>query len=211
MQSILTRVFNKQIIKNIIAKLQLTNNKKYLRKIGVQTGDKAIVIGRPIISICHNSIISLADGVRLISISEETALGVNHACVLRTLAEGAQIIIKNGAGMSGATICSASKVIIGERVMLGANVTITDTDFHSLDWQKRWTANDIGNTSPVIIEDDVFVGMNTSILKNVRIGEKSIIGANSVVTRDIPPFSIAVGNPAKVICSVQDYLEQQCQ
>jgi len=58
---------------------------------------------------------------------------------------------------------------------------------------------ELGSDGRVVIEDDTWIGANTLILKNVRIGEGSIIGAGSVVTKDIPPYSIAVGNPAKVI------------
>ena len=51
----------------------------------------------------------------------------------------------------------------------------------------------------IVIEDDVWLGSNVCVLPGVRIGEGSVIGAGSVVTKDIPPYSIAVGNPAKVI------------
>lgn len=53
--------------------------------------------------------------------------------------------------------------------------------------------------APVVIEDDVWLGINVVVLKGITIGEGSIIGAGAVVTKDIPPYSIAVGNPAKVI------------
>ena len=56
---------------------------------------------------------------------------------------------------------------------------------------------------PIIIEDNVWVGENVCILENVRIGKCSIIGANAVVTHDIPPYSIAVGVPAKVIKKIK--------
>ena len=60
----------------------------------------------------------------------------------------------------------------------------------------------------VLIEDNVYVGARTTILPGVKIGENSIIGANSVVTRDVPAGSVAAGIPAKVICTVGEYLEK---
>lgn len=197
-------------VKKIISQIRSSRLIKELRKQGLLIDDTVDFVGQPIVTLHNGSRIEIGAGVWLISQSTSTALGVNHPCIIRTMAENAEIVIKNNAGMSGATICCASRIEIGERVMLGANVTITDTDFHSIDWEKRWTANDIehANKAPVIIEDDVFVGMNSSILKNVRIGEKSVIGAHSVVTKNIPPYSIAVGNPARIIGNVQDYLER---
>lgn len=57
----------------------------------------------------------------------------------------------------------------------------------------------------VEIGDHCFIGANTTILPNVRIGEWSIIGAGSVVTKDIPPHSVAAGNPAQVICTTEEF------
>lgn len=60
----------------------------------------------------------------------------------------------------------------------------------------------------VKIEDNVFIGANSIVLPNVRIGKNSIIGSGSVVTKDIPSGCVAVGNPAKVICKTEDYLNK---
>lgn len=75
-----------------------------------------------------------------------------------------------------------------------------DTDSHSLDYMsRREFRRDNGVTKPIIIEDDVLIGMSSIILKGVRIWARSIIGAGSVVTKSAPPDSIVGGNPAKVI------------
>ncbi len=55
------------------------------------------------------------------------------------------------------------------------------------------------------IGDNVFIGANTTVLPNVRIGDNSIIGANSIVTKNIPENTVAAGNPARIICSVEEY------
>ena len=74
----------------------------------------------------------------------------------------------------------------------GANTYIADTDAHSDDYRA-------GKDRPVIIEDNVWLGLNVVVLKGVRIGKNSLIGANSLVTKDIPANVIAVGNPCRVI------------
>ncbi len=105
---------------------------------------------------------------------------------------------------------AAKRIEIGNRVLLGANVTITDTDFHPLDAHERVTNPVAGKNKPVKIEDDVFVGMNTVILKGVIIGRGAVIGANSVVTADVPAEVVAAGNPARVIRSVNIGQEPHC-
>ena len=101
--------------------------------------------------------------------------------------------------MTGGSICVAQKVTIGDNVTVGANCTIADTDFHPLNAQHRSQHPQEGNTSPILIEDDVFIGMNCLILKGITIGCGSVVGAGSVVTRDVPPHVVVAGNPARVL------------
>lgn len=93
------------------------------------------------------------------------------------------------------------EIRIGDMCLIGANVTIADTDFHAISPSGRRYNNDPRaiSCSPVLIGDNVFLGTGTIVLKGVRIGDNSIIGAGSVVTADIPPNSIAAGNPARVL------------
>ena len=77
---------------------------------------------------------------------------------------------------------------------MGTHVIITDNDQHDyVDWRR------LPPSKPVTLEDEVWIGDRVIILKGATIGKKSVIGARSVVTRDIPPYSIAVGNPARVL------------
>jgi len=65
--------------------------------------------------------------------------------------------------------------------------------------------------SPVIIEDDCFIGYHSIILMGVRVGRGSIVGAGAVVTRDVPTNSVIAGNPAKVICTVDELVQKRVQ
>ena len=157
-------------------------------------------IGMPIVQVFPGSSICFGRDVSMISASFATALGVNHPVVLRTLRPGAQITIGDRVGISGGSICAAQLIEIGEDSMLGANVTIADTDFHSLRPHHRSGHTDpsIG-TKSVIIGKRVFIGTNSVILKGVTIGDNAIIGAGSVVTRNVPANAIAAGNPCRII------------
>jgi len=162
-------------------------------------GSKTTFYGKPIISVHKNSDIKIGNRVVLCSTSKDTALGINHPVILRTLNKKASIIVGDDTGISGATICSASKITIGKGCLLGANVSIIDTDFHPIKSLERRYDNKNIQSLPIEIGDNVFLGYNTVILKGVKIGKNSVIGANSVVVSNIPDNSIAVGNPAKVI------------
>lgn len=104
--------------------------------------------------------------------------------------------------MTGGSIVTAEKIVIGDNVTVGANTVIMDTDFHSLEAEARRAEVKPVKTAPVTVEDDVFIGMNCLILKGVTLGRGSVIGAGSVVTKDVPPHTIAAGNPARVIGNV---------
>src|SRR4029078_4288947 len=86
---------------------------------------------------------------------------------------------------------------IGRDGVFGANVEIFDSDFHALDPLRRKAPTQ--RTAPVVIEDNVFVGMGVRILKGVTIGWDYVIGAGSVVSRSIPAGVVAAGNPARVV------------
>ena len=95
----------------------------------------------------------------------------------------------------GVRILCASEVTIGESCMMASGAYITDSDWHGI-YDRSLP---IGNSAPVVLEENVWVGDSAIICKGVRIGKNSIIGAGAVVASDIPENAIAVGNPAKVI------------
>ncbi len=99
----------------------------------------------------------------------------------------------------GLTVLDYAPVTIGDYVLLGPNVTLTSAT-HNQDWRIRY-ADDISDIegAPIVIEDHVWIGANVVVMPGVTIGKHSIIGAGSVVTKDIPPDCVAVGVPARVI------------
>lgn len=100
-------------------------------------------------------------------------------------------------------------VTLGDDVIVSWDVTIVDHDSHALDWslrrhdvagwaagRKDWTGVTV---APVRICDKAWIGFGASILKGVTVGEGAIVGAKAVVTRDVPPYAVVAGNPARVV------------
>jgi len=137
----------------------------------------------------------------LISRVASTALGVSRPVILRTLDSEARITIGSDSGLSGTTICAMCSVAVGARVLFGADVLVTDTDFHEIDSVPRRYAPPPApsDSDRVVIGDDVFVGARSIILSGSRIGSGSVIGAGSVVKGTVPPLVVAAGNPCRVI------------
>ena len=113
--------------------------------------------------------------------------------------DGARLTIGAHVGMSSTRLWVHDSVTIGDNVKIGACVLITDTDAHPMDYMARRTTNEGTKSAPIVIEDDVWIGAHSVVLKGVTIGARSIIGAGSVVTRSIPADCVAAGNPCRVI------------
>lgn len=129
------------------------------------------------------------------SSKKSNRIGVYSPCMFSTITKDAKIEIGDGCGFSGTVIGAFLNIQLGKNVRCGANTLITDSDWHTDDYRT-------GENREVIIEDNVWLGYGVKVLKGVHIGENSLIGANSVVTRDIPANVIAAGNPCKVIKSI---------
>jgi acetyltransferase-like isoleucine patch superfamily enzyme len=165
-------------------------------------GRKWHFFGVPIIQKHRRSTMHFGPYFNLRSSVRSNPLGPNHPVILCTWQAGAILEIGSHFAMTGGALITAERITIGDRVNIGANTTVLDTDFHPLNAETRWLHPQDAVTKPVTLEDDVFVGMNCLILKGVTIGKGSVIGAGSVVPRDIPAGVIAAGNPAHVIRQV---------
>lgn len=111
---------------------------------------------------------------------------------------GAKLTIGNNVGLSGSSICATEEVSIGDRVLIGSGTIITDSDAHPLLPEERNMPNKTKHR-PIHIGNDVFIGARCLILKGVTIGDGAVIGAGSVVTKDVPPHAVFAGNPAQFV------------
>lgn len=170
-------------------------------KSDIKIGKNVKILGMPIFTNNFNGKIEIGNDSLLVSRSSQTALGVSHKVILRILKPSAIIVLGNKTRMSGTTICSSELVQIGDNCVIGADVIIADTDFHSLDPDTRKSEKDgqMANTSPIIIGNDVFIGGKSIILKGVNLGDNVIVGAGSIVTKSFEKNSIIGGNPARLI------------
>jgi acetyltransferase-like isoleucine patch superfamily enzyme len=133
------------------------------------------------------------------SSASSNVLGLSHPVILATLNRNARIVIGNGVGLSGVSICAADSISIGARTILGADVLITDTDHHAIAGPRLRHVQTRIPTAAVVVGSDVFVGARAIILKGSHIGDQAIIGAGSVVSGVVPSGAIVVGNPGRVI------------
>lgn len=125
-------------------------------------------------------------------------IGLIQPCLFNVSRSGSTLIIGDNVGISGSTINVTKKVEIGDNVLIGSGCLITDTDSHPLDHIERLQKKKASQAA-IKINNNVFIGARSIVLKGVEIGEGAVIGAGSVVTKDIPAFCIACGNPAKVV------------
>ena len=95
-------------------------------------------------------------------------------------------------------IYGQGRVTIGKYVLIGQNCNIMSVNHAFTDWKKPIRFQGI-STGPIVIEDDVWIGGNVTILPNVTVHRGAIVGANSVVTKDVEAFSIVGGTPAKFL------------
>ncbi len=156
------------------------------------------------VRVADGGTIRIGNNVRINSKASANPIGAGDRTYFQVL-KGACLEIGDNTRMSNCAITAATKVTIGNYVRIGAGVKIYDTDFHSLNPYDRTAVPEKGEAKkkPVIIFDYAFIGVGSYILKGVTIGKGAVIGAASVVTRDIPDFEIWAGNPARKIGDVE--------
>lgn len=148
------------------------------------------------------SVLSIGKNFHAQALIRYNTFGIIQPNVIKLTPES-KIIIGNNVGISGSVISATTQITIGDNVLIGSGCVICDSDAHPIHPKDR-QEHILTKSSPIIIENDVFIGARCIILKGVKIGHGSVIGAGSVVTKDIPPMSIYAGNPAVFIKKMED-------
>jgi acetyltransferase-like isoleucine patch superfamily enzyme len=180
-----------------------------LKFYGCKFGNNLSIDGKVYLKLDKKGQLIIGDNFILNSRFGSNLVGITNYAAFQCL-EGGRIEIGNNCGFTSPILSCRKSIKFGNNVKLGGNVRIFDHDYHSLNYLHR---RDVRSDSEhcksesVYIGDDVFIGTNSIILKGVRIGERSLIGAGSIVTlKNIPPDSFVAGNPAKII-NIQEKFE----
>jgi acetyltransferase-like isoleucine patch superfamily enzyme len=160
--------------------------------------------GVPIINVSLSGKFSIGRNFILNSGKYHNMIGRSHNCYF-IVGPKAILEIGTNVGISSTAIVCHQHVKIGNNVRIGGGVVIYDTNFHSLITSERVSLPEITSNvkkSKVILEDDCFIGAHSIILKGVTIGMNSIVGAGSVVSRDVPTNQVWAGNPAVFVRNI---------
>lgn len=169
---------------------------------GVKTNRGTKCYGKIHIMRAPKSEITIGKNVSIISSTQRcTASSIFAPTKLRTWTKSARIIIADNVSLNGTAITARSKTIkIEQGSIIAPNVVIMDSDYHTLWPPNNRIANPaFENDADIIIGKNVWIGMQSIILKGVTIGDNSVIAAGSIVTKSIPSNVLAAGVPAKTI------------
>ncbi|MEZ4945839.1 MAG: acyltransferase [Cyclobacteriaceae bacterium] len=156
--------------------------KIYLRNCN-HIGKVVSVNGKPIIGNLGEMYID--DEVRIWSIISRAQLYTG---------DKGKLVIGKKSSLNGVHIDARELIEIGERVRIAPYTIIMDSDFHDL------KDHDMdGPSSPIYIEDDVWIATRATILKGVRIGKGAVVATGAIVTKDVPPYCVVAGMPARVV------------
>jgi acetyltransferase-like isoleucine patch superfamily enzyme len=187
------RVFHLLDSLHLRIKLFLGNYYFFIARLrGVEFLGDCKFIGKPRFKLYPGAKIIIGNNCKFISGHTDNLIGINRPCIISASNEGTILRIGENSGLSGTVIGAFAGITIGNNVKCGANSLITDSNWHPEDPRS-------GSPAPILIGDNVWLGVNCVVLKGVCIGDNAVIGANSVVTKDIPPNVIAAGNPCKII------------
>ena len=178
-------------------------NRWKFRFLGVELGFDSDIRNKVYLQIEEDETVSIGDHFALYS-GDNLSPFCHNTYASICVYPHAHLSIGHHSGMSGGMIWATDSITIGNYVNIGGNCSIIDGDIHNLSWQQRRKDRQEVipyNKAAIVIEDDVLIGANCNILKGVHIGARSIIGAGSVVTKDIPADCIAAGNPCRIIKS----------
>jgi acetyltransferase-like isoleucine patch superfamily enzyme len=153
----------------------------------------------------HRGRIVVGRGFKCINHFDGNLIGLIQPCMF-TVFPDAVVTIGDNVGISGSTLRCSEAITIGNNTTIGSGCLIVDTDGHPQDVNERLHADDeiktyYKNTKnrPIVIGENVFIGARCIVMKGVTIGDGAIVGAGSVVTKDVPPYTVVAGNPARIV------------
>lgn len=163
--------------------------------------------GIPVIFNVKSAKISIGDNVTIKSSFLSNLVGLYARTIIVTRAPGAEIMIGDHVGISGATIYARKRIVIGDYTCIGGNCKILDNDFHPIEAEarNRLLADERGGDSDIIPAKEIFIGRNcfigcnSIILKGTILGDGCVVGAGAVVSGRFEENSIIAGNPARII------------
>jgi acetyltransferase-like isoleucine patch superfamily enzyme len=170
------------------------------RRKGVHILGRLKTMGIPIVDICDRGSLFIGDNVTLNSCNRRYHVNMHSPVKIYIDNEDAKVYIGKNTRIHGTCIHAYKEIRIGNNCLIAANTQIFDGNGHELAFDNLDSRMAIKKDGkPIIIDDYVWIGINCIILGGVTIGRGSIIASGSVVTRNIPEFVIAGGNPAIVI------------
>jgi len=177
---------------------------------------RAALYARRLRDLCDaDSTASFGESTKIHNPYDRAAVKIGSQCLFL----GEINLVRDGASVGvgectfvgpGAKLWSMTSISIGSRVQISHGVHVFDNNSHSLSAGDRSRSFEHVRTlgfskaepvahSPVRIEDDVWIGFNAAIMKGVTIGEGAVVGASSVVTQDVAPYTVVAGNPARKV------------
>jgi acetyltransferase-like isoleucine patch superfamily enzyme len=167
---------------------------------GLHIDGRIRVNGMPLVDIADGADIRISENVTLNSWNRGYHVNLYSPVKLVAEGRGTEILIGRNTRIHGSCLHARRRIFIGENCLIAGNVQIFDCDGHDLSFPEVDSRlNTMGETSPVVIEDAVWIGTQVIVLPGVTIGRGSVVGAGSVVTHDVPPFVVAAGNPARIV------------
>ena len=181
-------------MKHLILKFLRAAAVLYVRERGGEIGKGVILNGFPAIRRKGSGMLIIGNGVTLNTARWANWLNTSGSMML-SVEDGAILEFKRGCGVSASQIIANIGIEIGEDALLGAGCLLCDSDMHEIPLGSDKTLA----MAPIKIGKGVFIGARCIILKGVTIGDRAVIGAGSVVTKDVPADAIAAGNPARIV------------
>jgi len=170
--------------RRLLAKVVPVLNARWHLRHATRVGSRVILSGRPKV-VNHGEMI----------FGEHVQLDSTVAKLELVVLPGGRLEVGNRVLINfGSSVVTSSHVKIGDGVLIGTHVMVMDCDFHKVE-DKSWDTTG----KPIVLEDRVWLGNRSIVLKGVTVGHDSVVAAGSVVAKDVPPRTVVAGNPARIV------------